>query len=395
MKSAMDVWKKASGQNIASNRKMRLCFGIIGYILVFCGISMQWWSAVRLYSVPLKYLCRGYSGLDEPMTRLEWKNGFDSLAELDSEASSMPLAELTKSIAQRTFGYVNGQGDNMANLLHASPSFWCKYLPECPVAPSTGELIDGYFYFHKDAVCGGGKVLVPGEKTNVGGWPGRSVSQVAHWNMGPRYLAGSWTDTRISCGDKRQVYEDFLQELAAFTGQLSDKQVKDAVSNFNIKCHNEKGPIRYAIGLGPTLSAFAFVFGVLSLICPGSAYISGTAKSFLVMGLAMTFIALWLVAWSVSNELGNYSFCRKRGYPLTANGTLFDSTPCIDHDSWGEDNYNPYAVWTAHIEGMYSSGCITVIVGLILCMVALWKQSESRVAQKFRIMVPDDEDGGL
>lgn len=130
------------------------------------------------------------------MTRLEWKNGFDSLAELDSEASSMPLAELTKSIAQRTFGYVvclipslphylrsisfslplryflshlsvllkpascraqwydstlprvisrnardgqavdldelnsqNGQGDNMANLLHASPSFWCKYLP--------------------------------------------------------------------------------------------------------------------------------------------------------------------------------------------------------------------------------------------------------------------------
>jgi len=398
----MDTWKSATGFDASKNKRIRLCVGIIGYTLVFCGIAMQWWAAVRLYSIPMKKLCESYSGNEQTMTREDWAAGWDTLRESNPEAKDWPLEQLMQAAAQFTFGYQSGQGDHMANILHASPSFWCRYLPECPKASESGQLVDGFFYFDRDAVCDATQVVTPGENTHVGGWPGRLVSDVAHWNMAPQYIQGSWTDARISCGDKRRVYKEFMLELAAFSGAITEKDVDHAVANFNNKCQAEKGPIRYAIGLGPTLSAFALLFGMLSLcfgwrdddrcscVCT-SPYLSGTAKSFLILGLAMCFIALWLGAFSVANELTSYSFCGKAGFPLTANGTLFDSTPCLDQNSKGEHEYNPYAIHTAHIEGMYSSGCITVIVGLILCMVALWKQSEQRVAERLHEILPDED----
>mmetsp|Transcript_38994 Transcript_38994/g.60755 ORF Transcript_38994/g.60755 Transcript_38994/m.60755 type:complete len:399 (+) Transcript_38994:15-1211(+) len=394
-------WKDKLGWDEGANRRARLITGAVGLVLLLSGTIMQWNAANNMMGIPLTKLCEAYSGIPEVQTKDDFRQARD--AYYSANPGQVKLGVDLDFLAEEFLGDSYQGQDKLSKLVFALPGLWCRYLPECP--PPNLETAT----FHVDylqvssTTCVHDRVMIPGNGTKGGDWPGRLISTSPHWNFRQSDRLDRFSAFRISCLDKREVVRDMLSAaLVDVEGQWvkdpktavywSEKAVDRAVGQFMGRCAAEKASTGYILGLGPFLSVFAVVMCCFTLCrCCASPYPAAVAKSLVLMACTFILIGFWAASFYASGELQGYSFCGNKAMPLVRDGRYFDGSPCLDQDSEGNEKYNPYAYAAGETQAIYVTGGVLNVMAVILFMVSIHKTVEKSLVHTFENLDPSDD----
>jgi hypothetical protein len=275
--------------------------------------------------------------------------------------------------------------------LYSTPAFWCQYLPRCPLGAECDDF-----------------QVTKAMNFTLGAWVGRKVSTKPSW--GNALGVSQFTSTRIRCSDKAEVYQQLLEVIytdekgnwvkdPASGEKWSAEAVKIAADEMGKACMEFKGSMGYILSLGPLLASATCLICALSL-CRWfqGATTASTAEGFAIVSVAMTLLAGWVVQFRVDQEfMQAYMTCGREkalvGEPpyMVSNGYYFDGTPCMDLDSVGNKNMNPYVGAALALTSMYASGGICNLIAIVLLLVSVSKIKEKSKLSKFQTLEASDE----
>jgi hypothetical protein len=69
----------------------------------------------------------------------------------------------------------------------------------------------------------------------------------------------------------------------------------------------------------------------------------------------------------------------------------FDGTPCLDRNSDGENEMNPFLSWSAWMTGVYTFGGAFNIIATVILLVTIAKTIAGDQLKKFATLTPSDE----
>ncbi|EKX49809.1 hypothetical protein GUITHDRAFT_161943 [Guillardia theta CCMP2712] len=379
-----DVGKKL-GWDEGKTRRIQLGTGIAGILLLFSGVVCQWWAGNNFSDVSLSTLCNAYSGKPDLMASDDWYQAKQDYAAKYSSSSSSPAVMTLSFVASQFLGFRPDGNYPLNQFLYSSPSFWCKYLPECPVGVQCV-----------------GNTVVKAENWTRGAWPGRLVSSDPYWKLSSS--VEGYSATRIRCSDKVNVYKAML---TAVTTDINGNFVKDpstgvtwskaavdkAAGALLQQCYESKGSAGYILATGPVLATFASIFCFMTLFrCLGGSYMSSTGQGMAILAVAMTLIDFWVIVYLTNSEfMQGYLLCGKLGPPLVLRGSYFDSTPCMDQNSIGQGEFNPYVSQSAWMTSVYTAGGVCNLIAIVLLLISIHKNKENTKLMKFATLGPSDE----
>jgi len=391
------AWQKSLGWDESAARRSQLITGSVGLVILFIGVVMQWWAGNNISDISLSTFCESYSGEPDVTDSIDWKQMKAAYynANNPNRQGDLSLAKM----ANQFFGGDGTVGD-VDRAIYNDPSFWCKYLPECPAGATCTENQAGILMLRDVGTAKGN-----------GLWNGRRISQKKHWNLAPG--AFSLASTHIRCWDKFTVYREMIDEVMVEQPTSSSASapkiyVTDPVSGARwnedsidtasyaqlFTCYGSKGSTGYILGLGPLLSSMASLFCVVSLFtcCPTS-YSSTLGRGLALMAFAFTLIGFWVVSFtSIREFVADYMYCGSSTTPLTNNrGMYFDGTPCLDRNSDGENEMNPFLSWSAWMTGVYTFGGAFNIIATVILLVTIAKTIAGDQLKKFATLTPSDE----
>mmetsp|Transcript_14892 Transcript_14892/g.23167 ORF Transcript_14892/g.23167 Transcript_14892/m.23167 type:complete len:384 (+) Transcript_14892:1027-2178(+) len=371
------------GWNESETRRTRLITGAVGALLLLCGVTCQWVGGAKVSDISLKTLCKAYTGREE-LNDLEdfqtMRNYYN--AKYEDRFGPITLNWVASQFMefQPSFNYPIDQ------FLTATPSFWCKYLPECPAG----------------AECEAGVVINQANWTQ-GAWSGRPVSSKPHWKI-PKSVMGIYS-SRIRCSDKVSVYHDMLDAIfkdrsgAYIMDPRTDTSwnagaVDGATNEVFSSCVRSKGSIGYILAVGPVLSTLACVLCML-ILCSwfqGPLFASG-AQGMALVAVAITLIDFWVIAFVANREYGQaYTFCGNEGAPLVDKGQYFDSHPCLDQNTQGDNTMNPFVSVGIYMNSLYTTGGIINLIATIILLVSIAKTHQENKIMKFQNLGPESDD---
>jgi len=379
-------------------KRVRKITGLLGLILLFCGVICQWVAASRMSGVPLGLLCKAYSGMDDlndidswTKFKYEFYNNRDSQGVLD-------LADVAYEFS--TLPQRPDANYPLDNLLGSLPSFWCKHLPECPAGTS----------------CAGNSIVYVNASWARGGvWEGRPVTTEPHWNIAAESMG--FYGNPIRCRDKTKVFHDMLMAIhttisgewtedPATEARWSEDAVNRASTEFLHSCQASKGSLGYILACGPVFSSLACVVCAFVLFrqpssstdkkcggCCDSTLGANIGQGLAIMAVAMALIGFWVIAYEVSQEIGqSYMFCSGAPNVLVKDGVYFDDTSCADVNSDGEKSMNPFLNFQFGVTALYTAGGTCNIIATFLLVVAISKMNESSKLMQFKNFEGRDED---
>ena len=226
----------------------RILQAIVAGLLLFTGITCQFWAGLNINDIPLSKLCNTYSGSPEVMTT----NDFNALADWFEKDVVKCKGERRDCFsfygASRYFMQSSGLDPSRADLMHyADAQFFCKRAPNGADPKET--CVSLAFQANRT-----------GDLYPCKLWPGQEKSPTDSGNW---YLA-TVRGTRgpvfhVNCYDKTQVYTSFLESI--YGGKWKREVIKAAADQFRQACVVDKGSDGYMLIIGPLI---AFMGGVIT-----------------------------------------------------------------------------------------------------------------------------------
>ncbi len=291
------------GWDESNTRKVRVVTAALGLALLISGTICQYWAGKDFGEIPLSTLCEAYSGERALMDDGDWRMGKNEYyLKNGDDAQPLTLQKIAEEfLAEPRFDYSDF---SVEKVLYASPSFWCKYLPACPLG----------------AICDGGKVVKSVNGTHGGAWKGRLISSKPAWGVPVNPY--DRTTHRIRCEDKHMVYKSMIQSI--FTDRdgdwVLDKNSEElwnaqalelASDQIERSCWLIKGSTGYILDLPPILATLTCLICLLTLCRWFQGPFTATAaESLAVISVALTLVSFWVVEMRTDEDfLQSYMYC--------------------------------------------------------------------------------------
>jgi len=324
---------------------------ILAGLLLFVGITCQFWAGLNLNDVPLTSLCNAYSGSPEVMdldsfnALADWYNGDIQQCEGRRDCYSF-------TGASRYFMSSSGLDPTRADLMHyADAQFFCKRAPNGVT---------------KNETCYS-KALKREELYPCKLWPQQETSPTDSGNWHLAYVPGTRGPIfHVNCYDKTQVYADFLQSI--YAGVWSTSDIKAAADQFRQACVVDKGSDGYMLIIGPLI---AFMGGVITTCTMFKAFAAppwpDLGMNMLIISIILLLMGFWSIALATSDEImDRYTYCGLNRAPLVFQGRWYDNTPCIDLTTDGNPEWHPFVSMILFFDSVYViGGTMSMIASLM------------------------------
>mmetsp|Transcript_66954 Transcript_66954/g.100961 ORF Transcript_66954/g.100961 Transcript_66954/m.100961 type:complete len:402 (+) Transcript_66954:112-1317(+) len=367
----------------------RICQAVTACLFLFIGITCQFYAGLNTNDISLGNLCDTYSGSSEIMDQRAFDNLFDWVQTRTCQFNSACCGEqrndecinydrASSFFLRPTLG--TGAGDRVDLLRYAGPFFWCKHVP---AEVALDEL-----------TCAQKMQENPGSDPQpCKVWPGQEPAPGArgNWYLAPATLQGS-AIYHINCNDKQKVYRDFLR--AVYGQQWSDSEVDAAGSEFYSACIVDKGSDGFILIVGPIV---ALLGGVVSTLTMFTRFHRppwpDVGINMLLIATILLLVGFWSISISTSGEIFNsYTWCGDADAPLVNKGRWYDQTPCIDRDSLGEGQWNPFVVTLLGIDSTYIAGGVLNVLATLMFLGLVSGFTEKMIGERFGKYLVDTRD---
>lgn len=324
----------------------RILQAILAGLLLFIGITCQFWAGLNVNDVPLSKLCDTYSGSPEIMTTRD----FNELADwFEAEIFKCPKRRQCFSFegASRYFMRNSGLDPNRADLMqYAGAQFFCKRAPNGVRKDKPGYTCIDKFRDNPS-----------GDTYPCRLWPQQETSPSDSGNW---YLADvkgrRGAIYHINCYDKVKVYRSFLESI--YAGEWSEKEIKVAADQFLQSCVVDKGSDGYMLTVGPLV---ALLGGIITTMTMFKAFAAppwpDLGMNMLIISIILLLVGFWSIALATSEEVFNkYTYCGYAQAPLVWKGMWYDNTPCIDLTTDGMSEFHPFVTMILFFDSVYVAG---------------------------------------
>mmetsp|Transcript_41569 Transcript_41569/g.111474 ORF Transcript_41569/g.111474 Transcript_41569/m.111474 type:complete len:340 (+) Transcript_41569:41-1060(+) len=242
---------------------------------------------------------------------------------------------------------ISGQSDK---LRYASAAFYCKYAPIQVKSIKTNTTL----------MCKGSST--PGPCLL---WPQQSVATTPSWWLAEKSVDYEGPIYNVRCQDKMIVFRAFITALYGTSWRTSDIQA--ATGKFLLNCMADKGGDTYILVVGPAIAALGALVTIMTMFrsCSGPPW-PDVGTNMLLLSIILLLIGFWSITlFTTSHIAGRYQVCQGIGTPLTAAGRWYDNSPCMDKDSDGKDNWNPFVVTTIGLQSVYIAGGVFTFISVL------------------------------
>jgi len=341
----------------------RLLQAILAGLILFIGITCQFWAGMNVNDVPLSKLCDAYSGSPEAMTTTD----FNELANWyeNSIGCSGYRQCFNFDRASSYFMRSSGLDASRSDLMHyADAQFYCKRAPN-QVSKTAGKESETCL----SKMQSGATELYPCRL-----WPDQKTSPSDNGNW---YLAGVKGERgpvyHINCYDKQEVYKSFLESVYSgvklSTGEEWTKQdIKVAADQFLQSCVVDKGSDGYMLIIGPLVALLGAIIVTMTMFKAFSAPPwPDLGMNMLIISIILLFIGFWTIASATSEEvLNKYTYCGSNTAPLVFLGRWYDHTPCIDLTTDGKSEWHPFVSMILYFDSVYVAGGVMSFIASLM-----------------------------
>ncbi|KAJ1486335.1 hypothetical protein T484DRAFT_1943576 [Baffinella frigidus] len=340
----------------------RIIQAVVAGLLLFIGITCQFWAGLNVNDVPLASLCDTYSGSPAVLGTSDFNslfNWYESTVPDCTPRRSCITFDGAASFFLQGKSSLEKEG-RTDTLRYAEAHFYCKHTPiEVADQPAETNCLNK---------MDNGKDPQPCRL-----WPEQTTAPGENSNW---FLAQS-SDRRgaifhVSCVDKASVYRSFLTALyGAASGRQnpwSETQINDAVRGFRANCIIDKGSDGYILIAGPLVAMLGAFFTTCTMFrgC-ARAPMPAIGQNILLVSVILLLVGLWSISFNLNDDwVSMYSFCRDNEAPLVNQGRWFDQTPCVDRDSLGGFQFNPYIAWLLLVNSTYIAGGVITVIATLL-----------------------------
>jgi len=337
----------------------RILQAILAGLLLFVGITMQFWAGLNLNDVPLTSLCDTFSGSPEVMD-LESFNALADWYNTEIRGCEGRRDCYTFNGASRYFMTSSGLDPTRADLMHyADAQFFCKRAPN---GVNKDETCLSRAMNNRNRLSNETVEVYPCKL-----WPGQDTSPTDSGNW---YLANV-RGTRgpiyhVNCYDKTQVYTEFLESI--YAGVWTKRDIKAAADQFRQACVVDKGSDGYMLIIGPLV---AFMGGVITTCTMFKAFAAppwpDLGMNMLIISIILLLMGFWSIALATSDEImDKYTYCGVNKAPLVFQGRWYDNTPCIDLTTDGNSEWHPFVSMILFFDSVYViGGTMSMIASLM------------------------------